>query len=83
MYYNLTQGQGPYARELKTIENDIKEVQKRINEKMGVKESDTGLATPNLWDMPADKQRMHDEHPLQVIKRFHLYPEYFLYLLVP
>ena len=29
------QGQGPYAAALKKVENDIKEVQKRINEKLG------------------------------------------------
>ncbi|KAI8910414.1 P-loop containing nucleoside triphosphate hydrolase protein [Gorgonomyces haynaldii] len=63
-----TYGQGPYARELKKIETDIKDVQKRVNEKMGVKESDTGLAPPNLWDLPADKQRMQEEHPLQVAR---------------
>jgi 26S proteasome regulatory subunit T1 len=71
---------------LKKVENDIKEVQKRINEKLGassarlplrlslmnqivgVKESDTGLASPNLWDLPADRQRMAEEHPLQVAR---------------
>lgn len=53
---------------LKSIENEIKEAQKRVNEKMGVKESDTGLAPPNLWDIPADKQRMQEEHPLQVAR---------------
>jgi 26S proteasome regulatory subunit T1 len=36
--------------------------------KLGVKESDTGLAPPNLWDIPADKQRMQEEHPLQVAR---------------
>lgn len=30
------QGQGPYAAELKKIESDIKEIQKRVNEKMGM-----------------------------------------------
>ena len=34
----------------------------------GVKESDTGLASPNLWDLPADRQRMGEEHPLQVAR---------------
>lgn len=33
---------------------------------IGVKETDTGLAPPNLWDIPADKQRMSEEQPLQV-----------------
>jgi 26S proteasome regulatory subunit T1 len=63
-----TYGQGPYAKELKKLENEAKEIQKRVNEKMGVKESDTGLAPPNLWDIPADKQRMQEEHPLQVAR---------------
>jgi 26S proteasome regulatory subunit T1 len=35
---------------------------------MGVKETDTGLAPPNLWDLPADKQRHGSEHPLQVAR---------------
>lgn len=45
----------------------------------GVKESDTGLAPPNLWvrraseladpqDIAADKQRMGEEGPLQVAR---------------
>ena len=28
-------GQGPYAKKLKTVEGDIKDIQKRINEKLG------------------------------------------------
>jgi 26S proteasome regulatory subunit T1 len=32
----------------------------------GVKELDTGLAMPNLWDIPVDRKRMSEEHPLQV-----------------
>ncbi|KAI9456219.1 hypothetical protein BJY52DRAFT_1204797 [Lactarius psammicola] len=63
-----TYGQGPYAAQLKKTETDIKEVQKRINEKLGIKESDTGLASPNLWDIPADRQRMNEEHPFQVAR---------------
>nr|VWO95127.1 AAA domain-containing protein [Ganoderma boninense] len=63
-----TYGQGPYAGRLKKIDSDIKDVQKRINEKLGVKESDTGLASPNLWDLAADRQRMGEEHPLQVAR---------------
>jgi 26S proteasome regulatory subunit T1 len=63
----LCQGQGPYAAQLKKLESDIKEVQKQINGKLGgVKESDTGLASPNLWDLPADQLRIGEEHALQV-----------------
>ncbi|KIM87670.1 hypothetical protein PILCRDRAFT_4086 [Piloderma croceum F 1598] len=63
-----TYGQGPYGAQLKKLETEIKEVQKRINEKLGVKESDTGLASPNLWDLLADRLRMGEEHPLQVAR---------------
>ena len=34
---HINQGQGPYAHRLKKIENDIKGVQQRINEKLGMK----------------------------------------------
>jgi len=34
---------------------------------MGVKESDTGLAPPSLWDLAADKQMLQEEQPLQVL----------------
>ena len=63
-----TYGQGPYAGALKRIDAEIKDVEKRVNEKMGVKESDTGLAPPDLWDIAADKQRMSEEQPLQVAR---------------
>lgn len=41
----------------------------------GVKESDTGLAPPNLWDIPADKQRMSEDHPLQVARCTKIIPK--------
>lgn len=63
-----TYGQGAYGRSLKTLEDDLKSIQGRINEKMGVKESDTGLASPNLWDLLNDRFRMGNEHPLLVAR---------------
>lgn len=44
-----------------------------VNE--GVKESDTGLAPPNLWDIPADRQRMSEEHSLQVARCTKIIPK--------
>jgi 26S proteasome regulatory subunit T1 len=38
------------------------------NYTLGVKESDTGLAPPHLWDIAADRQRMQEEQPLQVAR---------------
>jgi 26S proteasome regulatory subunit T1 len=63
-----TYGAAPYAAELKKLEKEIKEKQTSVNEKIGVKESDTGLAPPHLWDIAADRQRMQEEQPLQVAR---------------
>lgn len=37
----------------------------------GIKESDTGLAPPALWDLAADKQTLQSEQPLQVARWVH------------
>ncbi|KAF8540658.1 P-loop containing nucleoside triphosphate hydrolase protein [Trichophaea hybrida] len=63
-----TYGAAPYAAEIKAVEKELKELQQKVNEKIGVKESDTGLAPPHLWDIAADKQRMQEEQPLQVAR---------------
>ncbi|KAJ5864543.1 ATPase AAA-type core [Penicillium soppii] len=63
-----TYGAAPYANALKKLEKDIKNKQNSVNEKIGVKESDTGLAPPHLWDVAADRQRMAEEQPLQVAR---------------
>jgi 26S proteasome regulatory subunit T1 len=41
---------------------------KNAHHNVGVKESDTGLAPPNLWDVAADRQRIGEEGPLQVAR---------------
>ena len=46
----------------------MKAIQKRINDKLGIKESDTGFSLPSLWDLVADRQRMSEEQPLQVAR---------------
>lgn len=63
-----TYGTAPYGTALKNIEKDIKDMQARIQEKVGIKESDTGLAPHHLWDTQMDKQRMSEENPLQVAR---------------
>lgn len=63
-----TYGTAPYSDSIKQTEKDLKDVEKRIKEKIGVEESDTGLAAPNLWDVAADKRRMNEEQPLQVAR---------------
>ncbi|ESW95770.1 hypothetical protein KL930_003045 [Ogataea haglerorum] len=63
-----TYGAAPYSQSIREIEKDLKELETRIKEKIGVEESDTGLASPNLWDVAADRKRMSEEQPLQVAR---------------
>lgn len=62
------QGQGQYTKSIKVVEEDIQTIIKRVNELTGIKESDTGLAPPALWDLAADKQTLQNEQPLQVAR---------------
>ncbi|CAF1011233.1 unnamed protein product [Rotaria sordida] len=61
-------GAGPYDKALKQTEEDVQTILKRVNELSGIKESDTGLAPPGLWDLAADKQALQSEQPLQVAR---------------
>ena len=61
-------GQGQYSKTLKQVESDITDITKRVNDLAGIKESDTGLAPPALWDLAADKQTLQSEQPLQVAR---------------
>ena len=61
-----TYGMGPYNKAIDEAANDIKKLNTRINEVVGIKESDTGLAPPSQWDLVSDKQMMQEEQPLQV-----------------
>ncbi|KAL4163107.1 26S proteasome regulatory subunit 7 [Phytophthora ramorum] len=63
-----TYGLGPYSRVIKRVEDDIKKAQKAVNDLIGIKESDTGLSLPSLWDLVSDKQMMQEEQPLQVAR---------------
>lgn len=63
-----TYGAAPYAAKLKYTEKDLKDIEQRIKEKAGVKESDTGLAPSHLWDIMGDRQKLSERHPLQVAR---------------
>nr|ANM86144.1 26S protease regulatory subunit 7 [Stygiella incarcerata] len=61
-------GEGPYGESIRKVEKDIEGISKRIQEVAGVRESDTGLSAPSLWDMRSDKMTMASEQPLQVAR---------------
>eukprot|EP00605_Chrysophyceae_sp_TOSAG23-4_P002294 GSChrysophyteH1.ASY1.ANO1.2540.1 assembled CDS len=63
-------GIGPYTTAIKATEDDIKKHQDKVKELIGIKESDTGLSMPSMWDLPADKQALQEEQPLQQVAKF-------------
>lgn len=63
-----TYGVGPYTNRIKKLEKEVVDLQKKVSDLIGVKESDTGLSNPALWDLVSDKQLMQEEHPLQVAR---------------
>uniref|UniRef100_A0A6A7G8Z2 26S proteasome regulatory subunit 7 n=2 Tax=Hirondellea gigas TaxID=1518452 RepID=A0A6A7G8Z2_9CRUS len=62
--YNL----GPYTVRIKTAEDDITKIAKNVDKLKGIKESDTGLAPPSVWDLVGDRQMMQSEQALQVAR---------------
>jgi len=50
------------------LESEIQAKTKKVNQIIGIKESDTGLAPPSQWDLVADKQTMAEDQPLQVAR---------------
>lgn len=61
-------GSGPYTASIRNTEDDIARLTKEVNLLKGIKESDTGLSQPSMWDLVADKQLMGSEQPLQVAR---------------
>lgn len=61
-------GLGPYSTKIKTLEEEIKTHQQTVKDLIGIKESDTGLSPPSMWDLVKDKQMMSEEAPLQVAR---------------
>lgn len=59
-------GKGPYTEPLRKVEAEIKDLNQKIVNLMGIKESDTGLAMPSQWNIEADKQMLKQDHTLQV-----------------
>lgn len=61
-------GLGPYSTKIKTLEEEIKTHQQTVKDLIGIKESDTGLSPPSMWDLVGDKKMMNEEAPLQVAR---------------
>lgn len=72
-YYIIQQGQDPYTKRIEKLQEEIKKDMKKLNAMYGIKETETGLAPPALWDLLTDKHTLMFEQPLQVSLIFHLF----------
>ncbi|OIR57254.1 MAG: 26S proteasome regulatory subunit T1, RPT1/PSMC2 [Amphiamblys sp. WSBS2006] len=63
-----TYGTSSYTREIKEVENSIAELQKKVRERKGLQEQDTGLAPFDLWDLNGDKKR-HEQSSTLIVAR--------------
>lgn len=59
-------GHGPYHQIVKDLDEFVKNKAEALNKLAGVKESETGLAPQNLWDLNGDVQTMKSNNPLHV-----------------
>jgi len=65
---------GPYSTQIKQLEDEVGEMAKKINGLVGIRESDTGLAPPNEWDLVADQVMMKSEQPLHIARCTNILP---------
>lgn len=61
-------GKGYYADGIQDLEEEIKNVYERVCAKLGLREAETGLAPPMLWNLYSDTQRSKTEKTLQVAR---------------
>ncbi|KII66768.1 26S protease regulatory subunit 7 [Thelohanellus kitauei] len=61
-------GAGTYHKKIKSAEEEIQELFKKNNKISGLRDTDTGLAPPTLWDLASDKQSISREGSLQVAR---------------
>ncbi|KAA6400493.1 MAG: putative 26S proteasome regulatory subunit 7A [Streblomastix strix] len=60
--------QDPVYKSCKKLETEVQELVEAIKKRVGVKETETGLAPPTQWDLKSDQQRMNTEQPLIVAR---------------
>ncbi len=58
-------GMGPTTQKIKDVEEENKKLVEEIKKKIGIKESNTGLALPSQWNLTEDAMLMK-EQPLHV-----------------
>ncbi|KNA25748.1 hypothetical protein SOVF_004100 [Spinacia oleracea] len=51
-----TYNSSAYSTSIDNLEKEIREIVQRVADLRGIEESDTGLATPDKWDLKSDRQ---------------------------
>ncbi|KAI5181360.1 26S proteasome regulatory subunit T1 [Nematocida sp. AWRm80] len=64
----MNYGKNYYADRIADLEKEVKEIYERVSAKLGLKEVETGLAPPMLWNLYNDTQRLKTEKTLQVAR---------------
>lgn len=54
-------GMGPFAQKIKAVEDENKVLVEDIKKTCGIKESDTGLSLPSLWNLPNDARLLKEQ----------------------
>lgn len=61
-------GISPYANRIQEASDEIEKISKNIDKIRGIKESNTGLSHPALWDINGDAATLSTEQPLLVAR---------------
>lgn len=61
-------GGGMYSRSIKDTEEWIRRKGEELNRRSGAKDTDTGLARPDQWDLNADERTLESENALTVAR---------------
>jgi 26S proteasome regulatory subunit T1 len=61
-----TYSRGPFAREIREVEESISEIVRRVDKIKGGGESDTGLAPMSQWDFDGDRNMLANQEPYNV-----------------
>lgn len=64
----LAYGRNYYHDKITNVENQIKEATDQLQIKLGLREVETGLAPPHLWDLNGDRKRQEETQVLQVAR---------------
>ncbi|OAG31817.1 26S proteasome regulatory subunit T1 [Nematocida displodere] len=64
----LNYGKSYYADAITETEGEVKTLYERVNAKLGLREVETGLSPPMLWNLHSDNMRSKTEKTLQVAR---------------